>query len=166
MDGVHKHKGIDRLQWPVLPGGHFRHDLFADFAHQFRGDFRIVQALDLLGNVPLAHPAGVQGENLVLHSLGIAVILFNDFRLVAAFPVPGHLDVDLSQLGLNRILRIAVAVVGCCIFSDCPLAAFPPQFLIHFHFHHLLDHISEHLFHGRHNVCRAGEVLTLYMLLQ
>ena len=126
VDGVHEHEGVDRLQWTVLPGRHFRHDLLRNLAHQLRGDLHIVQALDLLGNVPLTHPAGVQGKNLVLHALGVSVILSNDFRLIIAFPVSGHQDVDLPKLGLDRLLRIAIAVVGGAIFTACPLAPFPP----------------------------------------
>ena len=166
VDGVHEHEGIDRFQRPVLPGAYFRHDFFTDFAHQLRGDLHIVQALDLLGNVPLTHSAGIQGKDFVFHALGVTVIFSNDFRLVVALPVPGHPDVDLSKLGLDRLLRIAVAVVGGAVFTACPLAPFPPQFLVHLHFHHLLDDVTEHLFHSRHDVRRAGEVLALNILLQ
>lgn len=88
------------------------------------------------------------------------------FWLEIAFPISGPLDIDLPQLGLDRFVRIAVAVIWKIVFLACPLAAFPPQFLVHLHFHHLLDDIPEHLLHGGHNVCRAGEVLALHILLQ
>lgn len=41
-----------------------------------------MQALDLPGNVPLTHAAGIQGQNFILHIFGIAVILADDFRFV------------------------------------------------------------------------------------
>lgn len=44
VDGVHKDKGVDQLQGPVLPSGDLRHDLFADFTDQFWGDLHIVQS--------------------------------------------------------------------------------------------------------------------------
>src|SRR5699024_9685491 len=117
-------------------------------------------------NIPLAHAAGVQGEDLVLHAFGIAVILSNDFRLVIALAISGDLDVNFAQLSLDSLLRIPVAVIGSSGVPDYSLAAFSPQFLIHFHFHHLLDHIPEHLFHGSHDLGGAGKVLALHVLLQ
>ena len=86
-----------------MPSGDLRHDLFTDFADQFRRDLHIVQALNLLSNIPLAHAAGVQGEDLVLHAFGIAVILSNDFRLVIALAISGDFDVNFAQLSLDRL---------------------------------------------------------------
>ena len=161
VNGVHEHEGIDRFQGTVLPGGYFRHNLLTDLAHQFRGYLHIVQALDLFCNIPLAHTAGVQGQNLVFHALGIAVILGNDFRLVVTLPVSGNLDVDLSQLGLNGFLRVTVAVIGRGGFTVGTLTAFPAQFLVHLHLHDLLDDVPEQFFHGRHDIGGAGEMLAL-----
>ena len=47
----------------------------------------------------------MQGQKLLFHALSVAVILSNDSRLVIAFPVSGHLDVDFAQLGLDGFLR-------------------------------------------------------------
>ena len=134
---------------------------FADLADQFRANFHVVKAFDLFGNVPLAHATGVQGQNLVFHALGIAVILGNDFRLVVTLPVSWHLDVDFAQLGLDGFLRITVAIVGRGGFSVGALTAFPAQFLVHLHLHDLLDDIPEQFFHGRHDIGGAGEMLAL-----
>ena len=54
------HVPISTTGRPVLPGRYFRHDLLADLAHQLRRDVDIIQALDLLRDIPLAHPAGIQ----------------------------------------------------------------------------------------------------------
>ena len=90
VDGVHEDEGIDGLQGPILPGVDLWHDFFTDLAHQFRRNLHVVQALDLLGNVPLAHAAGVQGQDLVLHALGVPVVFADDLRFVIALPVSGY----------------------------------------------------------------------------
>lgn len=61
VNGIHEHEGIDRFQRTVLLSVDLRHDLPTDLAHQLRRDLHIVQTLDLLRNVPLAHAAGVKG---------------------------------------------------------------------------------------------------------
>ena len=58
------------------------------------GNFHIVKAFNLLGNVPLNHAAGIQRQNLVFHPAGIAVVFADDFRIVIAFTVSGHIDVN------------------------------------------------------------------------
>lgn len=112
VNGVHEHERIHRLQRTVLPGCDLRHDLFADLRYQLRRDLHAVQFLDLLSDIPLAHTAGVQRQDLILHPVCIPVILADDLRLEGAVPVPGHLDVHLTQLGLDGLLRVAVAVVS------------------------------------------------------
>ena len=59
VDGVHEDEGINAFQRPILPSIHFRHDFFRNFADQFGGDFHIIKAFDLLGNILLAHTTGV-----------------------------------------------------------------------------------------------------------
>ena len=166
VDGVHEDKRVHGLQRPVLPGVDLRHDLFGNFAHQLRGNFHIVETLDLLCNIPLAHAAGVQRQDLVLHAFGVAVVLADDFRLIAALTVSGNLDVDFAQLGLYGFRGVAVAVVGRGSSLRCTLAPLPAQLLVHLHLHDLLDDIPEHLLHGVHDFGRTGEVLALNILPQ
>ena len=59
MDGIHEDEGINAFQRPILPGIDLWHDFLTDFAYQFRGDFHIIKAFDLLGNVLLTHTTGV-----------------------------------------------------------------------------------------------------------
>ena len=166
MDGIHEDEGVDTFQRPILPSIDLRHDLLGNFADQFRRDFHIIQSFDLLGNIPLAHAAGVQRQNFVFHTLGIAVIRADDFRLEVPLAIPGNLDVDLSQLSLDCFLRVPIAIVGRSILLRRTLAALPAQLLVHLHFHDLLDNIPEHFLHGFHDVGGAGEVLALNILLQ
>ena len=167
VDSIHEDEEIDAFQWTVLPGVDLRHDLLADFADQLRGDLYIVQTPDLLSDIPLAHTAGVQGQNLVLHAFGVAVIFADDLRLIVALAVPGNLDVNLTQLCFDGLLRVAISVVGRGAFRVCgTLAPLSAKFLVHLYFHDLLDDIPEHFLHGRHDVGGAGKVLALNILLQ
>lgn len=85
---IHENEGIDAFQRPGLPSVDLRYDLFRNLTDQLRRDFYVVEAFDLLGNIPLAHAAGVQRQNFVFHALGIAVVFADGFRLVVALPVP------------------------------------------------------------------------------
>ena len=167
MNGIHKHKRIHRLQRAILPGCDLRHDLFTDLRYQLRRDLHAVQFLDLLSDIPLAHAAGVQRQNLILHPVRIPVILADDLGLEGAIPVPGDLDVHLTQLGLDGLLRVAVAVVsGGALRLVRALATLSTKLLVHLHFHDGLDDVPEHFLHGLHDLRRAGEVLALNVFLQ
>ena len=167
MNGVHEHKRIHRLQRTILPGCDLRHDLFADLRYQFRRDLHAVQFLDLLSDIPLAHAAGVQRQDLILHSVRVSVILADDLGFEGAIPVPGNLDVHLTQLGLDGLLRVAVAVVsGGALRLVRALATLSTKLLVHLHFHDGLDDVPEHFLHGIHDLRRAGEVLALNIFLQ
>ena len=155
MDGVHEYEGVHVLQRPALPCRHFR------------GDFHIVQLFDLLRYIPLAHPAGVQRQDLFFHPIRVPVIFADDLRLIGPITVTGHTDLHLAKLGLHCLSGVAVAVVPGLILRHLrTLAAFPAQFFVHLHFHHLLDHIPEHLLHGLHDLRCAGKVLALDVLFQ
>ena len=93
-------------------------------------------------------------------------LLAGNFRFIVTLAVSGNLDVDLAQLGLDGFLRVPVAVVGRSVLLCCPLAPLPAEFLVHLHFHDLLDDIPEHFLHGVHDVGGAGKVLALNILLQ
>ncbi len=54
-------------------------------------DLHAVQFLDLLSDIPLAHAAGVQRQDLILHSVRVSVILADDLGFEGAIPVPGNL---------------------------------------------------------------------------
>ena len=112
VNGIHKHKGIHALQRTVLPGGDFRHNFLTDLCHQLRGDFDIVESLDLLSDVPLAHPAGIQCQNLLFHAVSVAVILADDLRLIGAIAITGYLDVYFTELRLDGLLGITVAIIA------------------------------------------------------
>ena len=167
MDGIHENERINGFERAILPGCHFRHDFLRDFGHQFGGNLHVVQFFDLLGNISLAHAAGVQRQNFVFHAISIAAVLADDFRLVLTVAVTGNLNIDFSQLGLDLFLGISIAVVsGLLAFRIPALAALSSKFLIQFNFHNLLDHIPEHFFHRLHDIGCAGEALALNVFLQ
>ena len=111
VDGVHEHKRVHLLQRTVLPGRHFGHNFPSDLTDRLRGDFHIVKFFDLLGNIPLAHPTGVQRKDLFFHPFCVPVVFADDFRLILSLPVSWYLDIHFSQLGLDRLPRVSVAVI-------------------------------------------------------
>ena len=59
VDSIHKDKWVDRFQRAIVPGCNFWHNFLTDLCDQLRRNVHVIQALDLLCNIPLAHPAGV-----------------------------------------------------------------------------------------------------------
>ena len=94
-------------------------------------------------------------------SICVSAVLTNNFGVKHTLPVTGDLDVYFPQLGLYRLFRVAVSVVRRCLRCLCSLAPLTSQLLVQFHFHHCLDHISEHLLHCCHDFCCAGKMLAL-----
>lgn len=152
--------GIHRLQGPVLPGCDLRHDLLHELHHELRGNLRIVQLLRLLGNIPLAHVAGVEGQDILLHVIRVPAVLPNNFRLEAAVLVPRPRDFHPSQLGIDSLFRVAVAVVGRSLSSRRLLTPLPAQFLVQLYLNRSLDNVSEHLPHGFYDLCGAVFMLS------
>ena len=74
--------------------------------------FYIVQFLDLLGNISLAHATGVQGQILLLHAVRIEVIFSDDFGYIGTIAVSWYFDVNLTELGLDCLWEIVVPVVA------------------------------------------------------
>ena len=103
MDGLQKYERIHRLQGSVLPRCDLRHNLLADLTYQLRRDVHIVQALDLLRDVPLAHSAGIQPQNFLFHPICIPAVLANDLRLIFSVSIPRNLHFHRSQLGFYRL---------------------------------------------------------------
>ena len=64
--------------------------LLADLAHQLRRDVHIVQVLDLLRDVTLAHPASIQPQNFLLHAVHIPAVFANNLQ-VSAFAAENQL---------------------------------------------------------------------------
>ena len=106
----------------------------------------------------------IQPQNFLFHPVRIPAVLANDFRLKGSVPVPGDLDIHLSQLGLHRLPGVSVAVVGRCVGHLRSLAAFPSQLLVQLYLHGGLDYVPEHLFHGGHDLRRAGKMLAFDVL--
>ena len=149
-----------------MPRRYLRHDLLRDLRHQFRGYLHAVQFLDLFGDVLLAHPAGVEADDLLLHPVRVPAVLADNLCLEAAVPVPGNLDLYLPQLCLHRLPGVPIAVVGRRFQRLRSLAALPPQFLVQLYLHGCLNHVPEHLLHCRHDLRGAGEMLTFDILFQ
>ena len=128
-----------------------------------------IQLLDLLGDIPLAHPTGIQRQDLFLHAGRVPVVLADDLRFIRPIAVSGNPDLNLAELRFDSLLRVAVAVVpwlGTLIFRLGALAALTAKLLVHLDFHDCLDDVAEHLLHRLHDLCRAGEVLALDVFFQ
>ena len=164
MNCVHKDERIHAFQWTVLPCVHFRRDLLHDLAYQSVGNFYVIQILDLLGDIPLTHSAGVQSEDFFFHAVGVPAVFADDFRFILAVPVAGNFDIDFAELRFYGLFRVAVAVVfalaGFCIFRRVS-AFFVAQRFLQFGFHDLLKDVAEQVFHTVQDVGGVGEVLTV-----
>ena len=80
------------------------------------------QALDL----PYRHAPGVHGHDPLIEALEAPLMLRNQDRLEAAFPVPGHLDMQRPVLGQHRFGALAVTVDWWPLWA-CPARGRSPS---------------------------------------
>ena len=156
--------GYTLFQRTILPCVHFRCDLLHNLAYQTVGNFHIVQALDLFGDITLTHSAGIQGEDFFFHTIGVPAVFGDDFRFILPVSVPGDFDIYLPKLCFYGLFRVTVAVVfalaGFCIFRRMS-AFFVTQSFLQFGFHNLLKDIAEQVFHTVEDVCGVCEMLAV-----
>jgi hypothetical protein len=74
-------------------------------------DFYVVESLYLLWNVQLAHAAGIQTDNFLLHAIGVTVVFADDLRFVFTVAVARNLDFYLAQLSFYSFFGVTITVV-------------------------------------------------------
>ena len=67
MNGIHEDKRIYIFQRTVLPRRKFRGDFFYNFTDQPVRYLNVIEIFYLIGNISLAHTAGVEREDILLH---------------------------------------------------------------------------------------------------
>ena len=105
---------------PVLPRRNFWHDLLTDLAHQFRRDIHIVQALDLLRDVPLAFFVPQLRVQLALHYL-LQIVPKHFLHRIHDFC--GAAEVLAVHVGLQLFPRLVCAVAASNILGYADLNA-------------------------------------------
>ena len=103
VNGIHEYERINAFQRAILPGRNLRHNLLADFCHQLRRYFYVVEFLNLLCDISLTHATGIQRENFFLHSLCVPVIFSDYLRLIVSLPVTGYFDFNLAKLRFDGL---------------------------------------------------------------
>jgi len=110
-DPVHPDDHVDFFQGAILPG----HDVFAHAVrypgYRARGKSEVVYLVELLFDVGIAHPLGVQGDHQGLDPLCHAFSLGHDGGFKTAVPIPGNVNAGFTEIGLDRFTPVPVTGV-------------------------------------------------------
>ena len=112
IDAVDKDKGVDRLQRSTLPVVDLVLHTIRDHRDLLVREREAVQLLDGLGDVALAHAAGVHGKHLVVDARNVHGTLGHNLRLECRLAITRRLDLGLAKAGLDGLGAIAVAAIG------------------------------------------------------
>jgi hypothetical protein len=110
--------GVGRLQRPGLPGGDLLENGVCDHADEIRRDVQPVEIADVGDDLPHAHAARVNRDDLVVE-VGEAPLELGQLRIEARSSVPGHVEADPAVAGQHGLAPIAIAtVVGAALAGE------------------------------------------------
>ena len=109
---VEKHDRVGRLEWPGLPGGYLVNTLIGHGRHQIRGNIDAVQLAHVAVDVPRAHAAGVERDNLVVKARKAPPVLGNQRRIEAPVPIARNRQLHRPLGREHGLGAAAVAVVS------------------------------------------------------
>lgn len=66
--GIEKHNGINRIQWPALPGGNIFQNGIRDRRDQLGRNVDAVEIAQMTGDLACAHAAGIHRNDLVIEA--------------------------------------------------------------------------------------------------
>lgn len=99
------------------------------------GDGKAINLLDRFGNVSLAHPSGVHGNDFIFDAGDISLAFRQDLRLKRPIAVSGNLDRHFTMSCFQSLLTVAVSSVFSFfgLFTVIRIA----EVFIHFSLEHL-----------------------------
>ena len=103
--------------------------------YRARGKPEVIYLVELLLDVDITHPFGVQGYHQGFHPLGEALPLGHNDRLEAAVPVTGDVNAGFTETGLYRFAPVPVTGVGMATFGVFVVT----QVMVKLTLEHLLD---------------------------
>jgi len=110
--GVDEHDRIDAIQWSVLPFGHLLDDLVGDPADRVLGHGRAIDVVEVRGDLSGRQPTRGEREHDLVDPGESSLTFLDDLRLERPRPVPGHVDLDGTDLGQHGLGAAAVADVA------------------------------------------------------
>jgi hypothetical protein len=112
LQGVEVDDRIDPLQRPTAPGGDVVQDRVGDPRDRVAADLDAVETLQVRGDIPDAHTAGVEVEHPVVEPGQLGLALLDQLRLERAGAVARGAHGHGPEVGPQRLGRVPVAVVA------------------------------------------------------
>ena len=132
-------------------------NLVCDLADHFSRQVNPIQVIQLVVDVPRAHPTRIQGDHLFFNPGYITLIFGYQFGFKFPIAVPGHIDLELPMLALEGFGGMPIAFVVCLQVTFL-------VFLIaegHFQFclHKFLQDVFEAVFEQGVDIRNTGDVV-------
>ncbi len=94
---------VDPLQRPGSPCLDVLEDRVGDAADRVPADLHAIEILQMAFDVTNAHPAGIEANDLLVQARQPPLVLADKLGLERAGPVSRVVDLDLAELGLDRL---------------------------------------------------------------
>ena len=111
-NGIEEHQRVADIERPVLPFRHLVQHRVGDRRDQVRRNIDAVEFLKMAADLAHRHPARIHRDDLVVEIREPALVFGDQLRIERPGPIPRHRQRHLRGAGQNRLLRIAVAVIG------------------------------------------------------
>jgi hypothetical protein len=142
-DRVDQHHGVDRVEGPVLPGDLVVDDRVGDLRDRLPGDVGVVDLREVPLNVTGRHALRVERDDVAGQPIEAALMLGDRDRFERSGAVAGHQDLDLADLGRDR-LRIG-AVTGVARPSTLNSVTFVAQVFGELDLESSLQHVAHQI---------------------
>src|SRR5204862_7422916 len=110
-DRVEPDDKVELLERPRLPLLDVIEDRVGDAADRVAADLDTVELLQVLRDLPRAHPARVHRDDLVVETREPALMLRHDLRLERPLPITGQLDLDRPVVSEQLLRRRTVPAI-------------------------------------------------------
>lgn len=114
-------RGRDYSVCSAMPFLDLGQELIRDLAGHLRGQLDPLKILQLVMDIPGAHPSRVQGEDLFLNSRYVTLIFGDELWLEFPIAVPGHVHLEFAVLAFEGFSGMTIALI---IRSQIPLLIF------------------------------------------
>jgi hypothetical protein len=115
-DAVDQQHRVDRVQRPIRPLGHVRHDRVRHSRHQVPGDLAAVHISEVIGDIPAGHALGVEADHLLVEPGQPACVLARSTGTSTGSKVPAR----------SRGTRICTSPTSVrTVLAEEPLRMFP-----------------------------------------
>jgi hypothetical protein len=108
---IEEHHGVQALERPALPGGHFSDEAVGHRADQIRRDLHAIHLREKTLDLAYRHPTGIEGQDLVVKPCEAPLVFRNEPRFERPVAIARHVQGERPVIGEHGLAACPVAVI-------------------------------------------------------